>query len=85
MMRLSLTGYDHLNRELLRMADELCGGRIVFVMEGGYDLDVLSHGIGNIAHALLGDESIDDPLGERGGPEPEIVSLLETLRDLHDL
>ena len=40
-MQLSLAGYDHLARECLRMAERLCGGKIVFVMEGGYDLEAL--------------------------------------------
>ena len=44
-MRLELTGYAHLTRELIKMAEKLCGGKIVFAMEGGYNLDALSHGM----------------------------------------
>ena len=40
-MQLSLAGCDQLARECICMAEELCGGRIVFVMEGGYDLKAL--------------------------------------------
>src|SRR5690606_13332290 len=47
-MRLSLKGYAHLARELILMARQLCGGRIVFVMEGGYDVTALSYGMANI-------------------------------------
>jgi acetoin utilization deacetylase AcuC-like enzyme len=86
-MRLSLTGYAHLTRELLKLAEELCGGKIVFVMEGGYHLDVLSHGVRNIAHALLGDSDISDPLGPPHDKrrEPEVGRLIEQLRTVHDL
>ena len=34
-MKLSLKGYDHLTRELILMAETFCGGKIVFVLEGG--------------------------------------------------
>lgn len=86
-MRLSLTGYDHLTRELIRMAGELCRGKIVFVMEGGYHLDALSHGGVNIAHALLGEETISDPLGLPldGRQEPDVAGLIEQVRRLHGL
>ncbi|MCY3779850.1 MAG: histone deacetylase [Chloroflexi bacterium] len=72
-MQLSLAGYDQLARECLRMAAELCGGRIVFVMEGGYDLKALSQGWCNIARALLGIESISDPYG----PAPQLAEHLD--------
>lgn len=84
-MRLSLHGYAHLTNELIRMAKELCDNRIVFVMEGGYDLGALSHGMINIAHALLGDDTISDIYGKQNRPEPDVNGLLQELRDIHDL
>jgi acetoin utilization deacetylase AcuC-like enzyme len=85
MMRLSLTGYAYLSHELIEMARELCEGKIIFAMEGGYELEVLSCGMTNIAHALLGDDEIIDPMGLRGGNEPDIQPLLSRLRELHQL
>ncbi len=86
-MRLSLTGYAHLTRELIGIAAQFCGGKIVFVMEGGYNLVALSHGMRNIAHALLGDPDVSDPLGppRDGRAEPDITSLLLMLRTIHDI
>ncbi len=63
MMQLSLDGYAHLARELVRMADELCDGRVVFTLEGGYDTTVLSHAVQNAFHALQGEETVSDPIG----------------------
>jgi len=63
-MCLSLAGYDHLARECIKMAEKVCDGKIVFVMEGGYDLKALGHGWRNIAHALLGDDELSDPYGD---------------------
>lgn len=84
-MQLSLAGYDHLSRELIHMAEMLCDGRIVFVLEGGYNLRVLSYGWAFIAHALLGDASSLDPLGPASGDEPPIDQLLKYVRHLHKL
>jgi acetoin utilization deacetylase AcuC-like enzyme len=86
-LTLTNTGYAHLTRELIRMANELCGGRIVFAMEGGYDTEALSAGWRNIAHALLGDRDIYDPIGKRNTPQPEpdIRGLIDYLCELHML
>jgi acetoin utilization deacetylase AcuC-like enzyme len=35
-MIVTLTGYRAMTRRLLDLADELCGGRLVIVHEGGY-------------------------------------------------
>lgn len=84
-MRLSLTGYADLSRELIRMADQFCDGKIVFVMEGGYDLEAVGNGMANIARLLLGDEPID-PMGlARAGSEPDISELIRLVQGLHDL
>jgi acetoin utilization deacetylase AcuC-like enzyme len=86
-MKLTLTGYAHLTHELIRMADELCGGKIVFAMEGGYNLDAISHGIVNVGHALLGEDIISDPLGQPRDtrPEPDVTPILERLKEIHGL
>lgn len=84
-IQLSLTGYAHLTRELIRMAETLCGGKIVFVLEGGYNLDALSGGVLNVAYALLGDPTLVDPLGPGKSPEPPVDKLIERLRILHHL
>jgi len=84
-MRLTTTGYAHLTRELIRMADEVCEGRIVFAMEGGYNLDALSHGMANIARLLLGDEPIDVLGTPTTKPEPDISSVIARIKTRHGL
>ncbi|MDX1994906.1 MAG: histone deacetylase [bacterium] len=85
-MKLTLTGYDALTRQLIAMAKELCGGKIVFVMEGGYNLEALGYGVANIARALLGDDAITDPLGKGSQrPEPDISALIQQIKALHQL
>jgi len=85
MMQLSLDGYAHLTKELLAMAQELCDGHVLFALEGGYHLDVLANGVLNTFYALLGDETVSDPLGPAPFQEPDVKSLLERLKKLHGL
>lgn len=86
-MRLSLHGYASMTRALMEFAQTACQGRIIFVMEGGYHLESLSHGVANIARILLGDTAIVDPLGPPGDgmPEPDVQPLITRLRTVHKL
>ena len=84
-MRLSLMGYDQLTRTLLALARDLCHGRIVLVLEGGYNLEVLSYAWANTARALLGDSACIDPLGPAPGPEPSVDQVTSRIRQLHNL
>ncbi len=84
-LQLSLSGYASLSRALIRMAEEVCGGKIIFVQEGGYDLEVLSHGMLNVAYALLGRDTVSDPIGAAPQAEPNISDLIERLKAVHGL
>jgi len=85
-MRLTSSGYSHLASEVMRMARRFCAGRVVFALEGGYDLDALRHGVANVARVLL-DEPTIDPLGPAPGSasEPDISGLVALLGSLHGL
>lgn len=82
---LSLTGYHWLCRGLIDLAAELCQGRIVFSLEGGYNLDVLALGVGNVFRALLGDNGLEDPFGASPWLEPDVLPLLTKLKTIHNL
>ena len=64
-MQLSIDGYAALVHRLLALAGELCQGRIVFTLEGGYHLEVLAlHAVLNTLRQLSGQsDALDDPLG----------------------
>lgn len=80
---LSLTGYAHLSRALVQMAETLCQGRILFVLEGGYFLEALAGGVLNSLYALCGRDQISDPLGPLNKPEANVTDLLSALKQLH--
>ena len=85
-MALSVAGYGELASRLQSLADELCQGRLIFVLEGGYDLTAVSWGVRHVLELLLGEPPTPDPLGaapER--PAPDIEGLLAELRGTHGL
>jgi acetoin utilization deacetylase AcuC-like enzyme len=85
MMLLSLTGYSYLVRELCDIAQALCSGRIIFVLEGGYHLDVLAYSVLNTFYALLGDDEIVDPIGPSPAGEEAVEQLIAELCEFHQL
>jgi acetoin utilization deacetylase AcuC-like enzyme len=84
-MNLSLTGYAWLEQELADMARQLCGGRIVWTLEGGYQLDVLAYGVLNSLYAMLGEDTIADPLGPSPYSERPVDALITRLKGVHAL
>jgi acetoin utilization deacetylase AcuC-like enzyme len=53
-MRLTTPSFSAMTMALRGVADECCGGRIVAVTEGGYDLDALAASIDVVSEALAG-------------------------------
>lgn len=86
-MVLSVSGYARLNQILLGLADELCGGKLVMVLEGGYNLDALGACVVASLRQLLGRAPGYDPIGEVDAPEPlpEIERVIESLTRRHPL
>ncbi len=67
-MELSGDGYGALTRIVRRIADEVCGGRVVCALEGGYAESGLREGTGAVLDALLEPEvgslpHVDAPRG----------------------
>jgi acetoin utilization deacetylase AcuC-like enzyme len=84
-MTLSITGYAQLARNLKSLAEALCNGKLVFTLEGGYNLDVLSYAVLNTFKVLLGDDEIADPLGPSPRGERLVDELIEHLKGAHGL
>ena len=84
-MLLSITGYAGLARRLKALADELCAGKIVFALEGGYHPQVLAYAVLDTFKVLLGDEEVEDPLGPSLQGEVSISDLLAEVKRAHNL
>src|SRR5262249_2682725 len=84
-LALSVAGYAALTRRLLALAQDLCGGRIVLVLEGGYSLPALSACTVAALRVLLDRDSGADLLGPAGTREPDVSALIEQVRHAHPL
>jgi acetoin utilization deacetylase AcuC-like enzyme len=87
LMEVSVTGFGQMARIIKGLADELCGGRLVFTLEGGYNLSALAASVKATFDILLGNTSIDDPLG--GSPHrfgaADIDRLIAVIKEIHKL
>jgi acetoin utilization deacetylase AcuC-like enzyme len=84
-MGLSLSGYSWISQQLNELAVKLCNSKIIFVLEGGYNLKALSIGVANSVRVLLGSEDFDDPLGKSPFSQPYIAGLIKELKAIHQL
>jgi len=87
MMKATIAGFAQMTRILKELAAELCQGRLVFTLEGGYNLRVVASSTKATFDVLLGNAEIDDPLGKAsaatkpGGFDEHIA----TIRRIHHL
>jgi len=83
-LQLSCIGYQRLGARLAELASQYCQNRVVFILEGGYDLAALAHGVRNTMRGAL-NLPADDPLGAAPQPEPSLTGLFKQIRGLHRL
>src|SRR5207244_10243634 len=83
-MLLSTRAYYRIATVLRELADELCGGRLLFALEGGYDLRALPWSVRACLDALAGKPFVEDPLG--AGPAvrgPETGEIFSAVKLMH--
>ncbi len=85
--RLSCAGYYALVSRLRDLAGELCQGRIVLALEGGYDLTALAWSVRNSIEALLGEPATPDPVGlpPAMSRTPDLGEMVAQVKELHRL
>ena len=79
MLGLSTAGYSMLARKVVALAEEYCDGKIVFVLEGGYDPINVANGAEAVFVAATdkGKIETDDPNPHK---EPDCESRIEQIR-----
>jgi len=77
---LSTAGFHMLSKRLVELAEELCNGRIVFVLEGGYDPTNLANGVAAVFAALT--SSASGPSAGDRMPYSEPESAFEQIEDV---
>ena len=87
-LRYTSLGFHTLAVNLRELAATYCGGRLVFFLEGGYDLIGLSDGVVNTFKALIGerpDFSRDEGMDVAREPMREVMSSIRQVKALHAL
>lgn len=85
-MLMSVAGFTRLAQMVYDLAAEVCDGRIVCALEGGYDLDALAAGVVATLRVLQGQpERAVDPLGSCAAPPIDVEPLIATIRRVHPL
>lgn len=82
-LMLDTSGYHYLTQLLAEAADELCDGRIQYVLEGGYDPKALQDNIQACLAALSGSNDYVDQYGEAPEQSRDVMGLIESLRERH--
>lgn len=64
-MTVSIGGFGHMSHVMCRLSDEFCDGKLVTVLEGGYDLEALGYGVLSTLHMMSDGAIADvkDPIG----------------------
>jgi len=87
LMQVSVTGFAQMVKIIKGLGDELCDGRLVFSLEGGYNLEALATSVKATFDMLLGNTAIEDRLGQpaRRFEAPSIASLIKAMKEIHNL
>lgn len=85
--RMTVAGMNGLAARLRDIADAHCPGRLVGILEGGYDLEAIALGVEGTLRVWLRDRDIDDPIGPSPdtAPAPDLSRLINLARELHHL
>lgn len=82
-LQLSTSGYGKIGQALVSLAESICEGRIIFLLEGGYEPNDLSDNVLAIMYALANETPPNDRLGPAPFPEANIDNLLNNVLSIH--
>jgi acetoin utilization deacetylase AcuC-like enzyme len=80
---LSTAGFFNLSRKIVELAEEHCNGKIVFVLEGGYDPHNVANGAAAVFSALGGSTSAPESGDPSPYPDPDHESRIAEVRKWH--
>lgn len=82
-MSVSVSGFAQWVSFLKELAGELCGGKLAFTLEGGYDPEALAWSVDATFRVLLG-EPVHDPIGPApNANETVMTDLIDEYRRIH--
>jgi len=87
LMQVSVSGFARVVKIIKELADGLCNGRLVFSLEGGYNLSALAASVKTTLDVLVGNTDIEDRLGQPPYQIaiPDITHLIKAIKEIHNL
>jgi len=80
LMGVTPTGFAHMTRVLVSLAEELCQGRILFTLEGGYNLQGMRDGTLATLMEMAGISKGDNGKLNSGNMEMNVLKTIEEVR-----
>ncbi|KAF6167179.1 hypothetical protein GIB67_029817 [Kingdonia uniflora] len=88
-LQFTTSTYYMLASNIKQLARELCGGRCVFFLEGGYNLKSLSYSVADSFRAFLGEPSLasqfDNPAILYEEPSAKVKQAIQRVKHIHSL
>ncbi len=82
-MEVSQDGYRAMSTIMRRLADTLCGGRIVFILEGGYSLAGIREGAEAVLESLTAASVSETPPSVELTPGSVLYGLVDRVAEVH--
>ena len=82
---LTTEGFYTISKKLVDLAEQSCDGKIVFVLEGGYDPANVAHGAAAVFSALTNSTLREDANDPSPYPDPEHESRISEIKKWHAL
>jgi len=84
-MNVTREGFRDMAAIVRALADDLCGGRIVFVLEGGYAISGLQDGVNAVLDVMMGDATPEVPKIEPVLSDTLLGAVIEQVSRAHSL
>jgi acetoin utilization deacetylase AcuC-like enzyme len=86
-MQVTTTGYAKMATILKNLADDICGSKLVFALEGGYNVEALAESVDATINVLLDTTKPYDALGKpsRRWSPPDTEDLFRRIKVTHNI
>lgn len=82
-MKVTRKGFAGLTRSILQIAENCCGGKVVFALEGGYNLKILRESVKALLKELFGQTVTDIEMLAEKAKRKKIDYVLKRFRHVH--
>ena len=81
-MKVTENGFAYLTSVILEIADRICNGKVVAILEGGYDLGALRRSVKSVLETLCGEfkEEVKSHI-DTTDPDPSTLEIIQEVKN----